>query len=205
MLAFGVGRSSVREALRMLESRGMIVPARSGTFVVAALSNVLRSSLNFVFVADDATFEDLFELRRALECEAAHFAAMRRSDEQLGQMRDALDAMERAIAAESSEDFQRSDIAMHQRVAEAAGNPLILRSVEASREVMRRALGSLFLIPNRAERTLAQLRSLLSAIESRQPESAREEMKRHVESVERDVAKLTSSGPVSQPTRPTDL
>jgi GntR family transcriptional regulator, transcriptional repressor for pyruvate dehydrogenase complex len=191
MQSFKAGRSSVREALRMLESRGMIVPGRSGTFVVAAVGNVLRSSLSFVFDADDATFEDLFELRRALESDAAYLAAARRSDEHLERMRDALNAMERAIAEESSEAFRSSDLAMHRIVAEAAANPLILRNIEAARDLMNRALGSLYLIPNRAERTLEQLRALLHAIESQQPDTARDEMKRHVESVQRDVAKLT--------------
>ena len=43
--SFGVGRSSIREALRMLESRGVITAANGGTFVVADASNPLESSL----------------------------------------------------------------------------------------------------------------------------------------------------------------
>src|SRR2546430_4260383 len=44
--SFGVGRSSVREALRMLESRGLIASRGNGAFAVASLRNPLDHSLN---------------------------------------------------------------------------------------------------------------------------------------------------------------
>jgi GntR family transcriptional repressor for pyruvate dehydrogenase complex len=192
--SFGVGRSSVREALRMLESRGVIAPGRGKTFAVADPGNVLARALDVVFVADDATFDDLFELRLVLECEAAALAASRRTEEHLASMHEVLQAMERAIKAGSSEAFQRSDTEMHRLVGAAAANPFVLRTVEAARELMNRALGSLFLLPNRPERTLEQLRALLRALEAQRPEEAHGEMRRHVESVWRDVAKLVMRG-----------
>ena len=76
--SFGVGRSSIREALRMLESQGVITPVNGGAFVVADPAAPLNSSLRLVFSLDErAGLNDLFELRRILECEAAALAAER--------------------------------------------------------------------------------------------------------------------------------
>jgi len=70
--SFGVGRSSIREALRMLESQGVISAVNGGSFVVAEAANPLNSSLRLMFTLDDRTgIHDLFELRRILEVEAA--------------------------------------------------------------------------------------------------------------------------------------
>src|SRR5436309_4383557 len=76
--SFGVGRSSIREALRMLESQGVIVAANGGALVVAEAANPLNSSIRLLFTLDDrAGLHHLFELRRILDCEAAALAAER--------------------------------------------------------------------------------------------------------------------------------
>src|SRR4051794_17032487 len=70
--SFGVGRSSIREALRMLESQGVITSVNGGAFVVAEAANPLNSSLQLVFALDSETgIHHLFELRRIIDCEAA--------------------------------------------------------------------------------------------------------------------------------------
>src|ERR671921_497865 len=51
--SFGVGRSSIREALRMLESQGVITSVNGGAFVVADAANPLNSSLRLLFTLDE--------------------------------------------------------------------------------------------------------------------------------------------------------
>ena len=97
--SFGVGRSSIREALRMLESQGVITAANGGSFIVAHAANPLNSSLRLLFTLDErGGIHDLFELRRILECEAAALAAARRSDEHLEEMDAAVAAMAASLA-----------------------------------------------------------------------------------------------------------
>ena len=80
---YRAGRSSVREALRMLESKGLIESVGGGSFVVAGYANPLNSSLRLLLSLDQATMADIYELRRILECEAAALAAERRTDAHL--------------------------------------------------------------------------------------------------------------------------
>src|SRR5947208_3937817 len=103
---YGVGRSSVREALRMLESQGLIEELSGGTFAVAHLRNALNASLNLLVTLDAADLGELYEIRKLLESEFAALAAQRRDDADLGRMLTSiqemtagLDSAERYIAA----------------------------------------------------------------------------------------------------------
>ena len=189
--SFGVGRSSIREALRMLESQGVITTANGGAFVVADAANPLNSSLRLLFTLDEqAGMHDLFELRRILECEAAALAAERRSDLHLQQMDAAVEEMDAALAHSGHGDrFIDADLSFHLAVAEATGNRLVLHSMQAVRDVVRRALLTVFLIPRSPERAVGEHRTIRAAIASGDPERARRQMRAHLVRVETDVAK----------------
>src|SRR5689334_11256404 len=92
--AFPVGRSSVREALRMLESQGVIAAASGSSFVVADAARPLRRSLHVVVSLRKAPpLQELFELRRIVECEAAALAAERHGASHLERMDAAMQEM----------------------------------------------------------------------------------------------------------------
>ena len=89
--SFKVGRSSVREGLRMLESKGVIESVGNGTFVVSELRSPLNRSLALLLSLEEGNLRELYELRRMLEGEAAALAAARRSDEDLATMAEAIE------------------------------------------------------------------------------------------------------------------
>src|SRR4051812_35391698 len=80
---YGVGRSSVREALRTLESKGLIHQRGKGRFVAAAPQAPLNSSLQVLLELQEVDRAELFEVREVLEGETAAFAAQRRTDEDI--------------------------------------------------------------------------------------------------------------------------
>lgn len=188
---FGVGRSSIREALRMLESQGVITSANGGAFVVADAANPLNSSLQLVFALDSETgVHDLFELRRIIDCEAAALAAERRTDEHLAAMALAIAEMEAALAAFGRDErFVLADLRFHLAIAEATGNRLIVYSMQAARDVVRRALEQVVNVPHSPERAIVEHKAVLEAITARNPEWARNAMCDHLERVERDAEK----------------
>lgn len=195
--AYGVGRSTVREALRMLESRGVISSVGNGSFAVAGYANPLNSSLQLLLSLDQATMHDLYELRRILECEAAAMAATRRTEAHVSAMDAALETMTEALASADDERAERyidADLRFHLAVTEAARNGVILHSMRALRDVMRRALMSIFLIPGSAERSLVQHRAIRDAVADGDAERARAEMGGHLMRVESDVHHAITSG-----------
>lgn len=194
--AFGVGRSSIREALRMLESRGVIASASGGAFVVAEAANPLESSLRLLFTLDEQTgIADLFELRRILDCEAAALAADRRTEAHLAEMDAAGADMAASLATSGrSDDFIDADLRFHLAVAEATGNRLLLHSMHAVRDVVRRALLTVFVIPGSPERAVVEHRAIQAAIAARDGERARTEMLDHLSRVQSDVEKGVAHG-----------
>jgi GntR family transcriptional repressor for pyruvate dehydrogenase complex len=185
---YRVGRSSVREALRMLESRGLIESRGSGTFVVAAWRNPFEEPLSLVVAGEDVDRAQLFEVRRMLEAEAAALAAKRRTVDQLDQMHEATDDMEIELA--SAERFVAADIRYHLVVAEATGNRLLLRLMQAIRDNLTEMFGTVFKFPGGPERSIAQHRLIIEAIEAADAEQARRLMTEHILRVEQELAQI---------------
>jgi GntR family transcriptional regulator, transcriptional repressor for pyruvate dehydrogenase complex len=184
---YRAGRSSVREALRMLESRGLIRPAGNGSFAVADYRNPLNHSVRLLLTLDEATMRDIYELRRILECEAAALAAARREDADLARMATAIQDMEEGLEEPSGDRYIEADLRFHLAIAEAAGNRLLLHNMHALRDVIRRALTSIFQIPASPRSSLEKHRAIQAAIRDRNAEQARDEMRAHLRRVESDV------------------
>ena len=193
---FAVGRSSVREALRMLESQGVIRAAGGTSFVVADAVNPLNSSLRLVFALDERTgLHDLFELRRILECEAAALAAERKRPENLIEMDEATDEMAAALAEpDHADSFIDADLRFHLALAEATGNRLVVHSMHAVRDVLRRALLTVYRIPQSPESAVGEHRRIRDAIAAGDAARARDEMRAHLDRVELDVHKGGGDG-----------
>ena len=118
----GVGRNTVREAVRALVHAGILEPRQGdGTYVrasselAAAVQRRLRRS----------TALEVYEVRASLERDAARYAALRRTDEDLAMLRAALSERTRALGADDIESYIEADIAFHQSVATAAHNSIL--------------------------------------------------------------------------------
>lgn len=188
--SFHVGRSSVREALRMLESQGVIRSANGGAFVVADAAYPLNSSLRLLLTLDERTrLHDVIELRSILECEAAALAAERHGPEHLVRMAEAIDEMERSLEEPEGDAFIEADLRFHLAVAEATGNRVLLHSMHAVRDVIRRMLMTVFTLPGSAARAVEEHRAVCAAIAAADPPRARNEMHAHLARVEVNVQK----------------
>jgi GntR family transcriptional regulator, transcriptional repressor for pyruvate dehydrogenase complex len=186
--AYSVGRSTVREALRILESQGVIAAASSGSFVVAEAAQPLHRSLRLVMALDAApSVGDLFELRRILDCAAAELAAHRRRPYDLEQMQDAIAAMASALEAGDAQRFIESDLRFHIAIADATGNSLVSHTLNAIRDVLRDALLEIFEIPHSADRAIDEHRAILAAIRAGDGTESRIAARIHLDRVEAAV------------------
>ena len=118
--AHGVSRTVVREALSRLQAGGLVETRHGiGTFVLEPG----RAAIFRLEPADMANAVDVLqvlELRISLESESAALAALRRTDAQLTEMRDALDAFE-ANVPEAGETVSQ-DFRFHLQIARSTGN-----------------------------------------------------------------------------------
>ncbi len=124
---FGVGRSTIREAMRVLANRGMVdVRHGEGTFVAArALHESFEERLG------RAALADIYEARLFLELPLAELAAQRRGARDIAAMRASLKKRAQAIRAGDVARYTEADFAFHLAVARAAKSSA-LRDVYAS-------------------------------------------------------------------------
>jgi len=186
--AFKVGRSSVREALRMLESGGLIENRGNGTFVVSPVRNTLNQSLGVLLSVDETDLRELFEVRRILEGECAALAAARGGDGDLERMEEAIAAMEAGLGSE--QEYIDADLSFHLTIAESTGNRVVAHLMHAIRDHVHAALGTVFHIPGSPERSLEQHREIVDAIRLRRPDEARARMHEHIGRVEHEIHQL---------------
>lgn len=183
--SYHVGRSSVREALRMLESKGLISASGGAAFTVAEYGNPLSHSLRLLLALEEANLPELFEVRKILEVEAAGLAAMRRTDDDLAGMAAAIDDMEAGLSAQ--ERYISADLRFHLGVAQATRNRIALHMMHAIRDPLHRALASIYHIPGSPQRSIMQHRAILDAVSAGDAEAARERMREHLLRVEGDI------------------
>ncbi|OZM77982.1 FadR/GntR family transcriptional regulator [Pseudonocardia sp. MH-G8] len=183
---FGVGRSSMREAVRTLEAAGYLRSTQGvGTFVIndrpppGPVDQGLR---------DGYTMRDLFETRIAIEGKTAELAALRHSDAQRTALLDVLEEVEQPGL--EHDEFVSLDARFHREVAAAAGNPLLLRmwdSIQPQfREYSLRVVG----MPGRRERAHSDHRGIAEAIFDRDPTQAGDLARAHVVTVQRELHRL---------------
>jgi GntR family transcriptional regulator, transcriptional repressor for pyruvate dehydrogenase complex len=178
MHQYAVGRSSVREALRMLESRGLIASQGNGAFAVAEPRNPFADGLGMLLADGQTDLQQLFEVRRLLEGEIAGLAAERRTDEQVERLRAAIVAMEQGLDAE--ETYIAADIDFHLILAEATGNRFVVHLMHAVRDQLRAAFGTVFHVPGSPARSVTDHGGIADAVAARDGARARELMNKHI-------------------------
>ena len=120
--ALGVGRNTVREAVRALVHAGVLECRQgSGTYVVSTdeLAPVVTRRLT------DDRMAEVVEVRRAFEVEAARLAALRRTPDDLAALDEALAAREAAWRSGRVDEFAAADVALHTAVVAAAHNGML--------------------------------------------------------------------------------
>jgi len=135
MEQFGVGRSTIREAIRILANTGSLsVRQGSGTFV--ELQEGISEPLSQRLRRADAG--DLDEVRQLLEVKIAEKAAMHRSKKDIARMKELLQKRDAAAKAGDTEAAIRSDIQFHIAIAAASRNDILADLYRTFAEQMTR-------------------------------------------------------------------
>jgi GntR family transcriptional repressor for pyruvate dehydrogenase complex len=120
---FGVSRSVVREAVKVLVAQGIVESRQgSGTFVLDSPAPFVSRTIMLDVPVEESAIEQLIEFREALDTLAAGRAALRRTDDEANAIMQA--AIESQVAAQedSLEDFGDADIRFHTLIDHAANN-----------------------------------------------------------------------------------
>ncbi|WP_305092820.1 FadR/GntR family transcriptional regulator [Prescottella sp. R16] len=177
----GVGRSTIREALRMLAGQGMLRPRQgAGVFV----ERTEPATDGWEDVLRRGAVAAVVEVRAALEIEAARLAAQRATEADVVAMRRALD-LRAAAAAAPDREFVDADIAVHRAIVDAAHNPvlseLFATFVPRLADTMVEMIGLLGLRDRDTEPNSDEHADLVDAIASGDVEAAARISRAHLE------------------------
>jgi len=182
---FQVSRASVREAIRALESMGLVTSKTGDGTYVSTGSEVLLSPLVSIILQQKDVLLDIFEARKVIEPEIAALAAKRASPEEIQQMEEVLEVQAQQIAAGDS--GVEADTTFHSLLTQSTKNKVFLRLNDAVVDSLRETRERSLQIHGRPARSLAGHREILDAIRAKNPAEARKAMLYHLTAIEQNV------------------
>lgn len=192
---FGVSRTVVREAVRMLAARNLLkVSPGSGTIVSNPTAESVVQSMNLFLRVGQShlDYTKVLEVRRILEVEIAGLAAERHTAADLQKIEDIL-----RHTSERKEDrsrFAESDVAFHSALARATHNELFSLLFDVVADSMIIVCRIAFDVPDSPSIALEHHRAIFSHVEGTDPEGARKAMREHIDDSERIIRQTAASG-----------
>jgi GntR family transcriptional repressor for pyruvate dehydrogenase complex len=175
---FNVARSSLRPALKVLEIMGVIKQkVGDGSYLNRDASSVLAVPMEFLFLLDDTSVQELTELRFLMEPALAAKAAERANSEDIALLRQSITDLE--SSEEDRIKLVASDLLFHRAIFQASGNRLMGRLFHT----IHRAMLNMMMVTSQMvdlEHTVAFHKPILAAIEQRNAPLASKLMTAHL-------------------------
>jgi GntR family transcriptional repressor for pyruvate dehydrogenase complex len=195
----GVGRASLREALKALEIMGMIeIRLGDGTFVCRRSEFLSRPLLWAITGSIASEAQELVEARRLIEVELVGLAAERSTADDLKEVGNYLDEMESHRNDRAA--FQEADINFHLAVGKASHNRILQNALQLIRNLMQQWIGETLLQQGVAEEALEHHKQIFLALAKRNPDRARAAMRLHLDTMARHLQDERASATMSETT-----
>jgi DNA-binding GntR family transcriptional regulator len=160
----GISRTPVREAIRRLEAEDFVVPKPRQGLVVKGLS--------------EQELVELFQIREALESQAAWLATRNLSAGDIVDLAGLIARMEK-VAENDPQEFRDLTGAFYRTIARAARNERLCQLILDMQARVRQFGGSTLFVPGRAKARLEELRSLLAAFKAGDADAAADIVREH--------------------------
>jgi DNA-binding FadR family transcriptional regulator len=188
---FGVSRTALREAIKMLAAKGMLVSRQRAGTIVQQSSHWNRLDVDVLewtsaFEPDPEFLRGLIEARRAIEPAAARFASLRASSRDLAEIETAYDAM-CANANRSLTAWTDADVAFHSAVLRASRNPVFVALVGLISQALAQTIRLSASAAEEIDLTLLAHWNVLEAIRLRQPDLAYDRMQALIDRATADL------------------
>lgn len=182
----GVGRSTLRETYKVLQSAGMITRTKRGTYVND--NDVIVANMPYDMVIGMADYAELLEFRVSLEKDVAFFAAQRATADSIERLKSDLEKM-----AQNIDDVKKLtlyDTMFHLEIARSSQNLLFSRTLGCLMDAFSKTVSRNFNADVAVRRRAIEYhRQILEAIENNNPEIARRVMAEHL----LDVVRVSES------------
>lgn len=190
-----VSRPTLRDGLKLLEDRGLLIaePGR-GTRIAPLGAAAITDPLIALLSTSPELADDYLEFRDVVECSAAALAAERGNDIDRQKITDCLFAIEAAHDDADPTDEAEADAALHLAIYEASHNLVLLQIMRALSGILRSDViqnrNRMFTIPETRELLRDQHRDIAQAILNRDPEGARRATHEHLAYIRRAAREI---------------
>jgi len=186
---FGVSRGSIRDAVRMLETIGLVESRHGqGTFARELDVSRLVAPLASVLTYRHDLRDELLDLRRMFEPAVARAAAARVTDDDLADLQRIVDTQRRKIKSGGSTIVE--DTAFHAVLARATRNRAVMRIMGALNDLLVDSRARTLKQKGRPERSIAGHEAVVAALRRRDPDAAARAMHTHID----QIAELMQTG-----------
>jgi DNA-binding FadR family transcriptional regulator len=197
---FRVHRSTVREALRHLESAGLVMrpPGAKRMLVSRPHANKVASGMRHALVLHDVSFVDVWEAMMVIEPEVAALAATRRSQADIN----ALLKAHQAFIDSPQTDLRAVDLVSEffEQIGACARNQVLVLAKQSLAQVLAPSLAQMIdRVPQARSRIAEAQRKIVAALQNKDADEARKWMAKHVRDFKRgyEVAGISPDTPVS--------
>jgi GntR family transcriptional repressor for pyruvate dehydrogenase complex len=177
-LTFGVSRTSLRPVMKVLKMMGVVTQrVGDGTYLSGDASSVLAEPMEFLFLLDETSSQELIETRLVVEPTLAAKAAERATAEQLIILRQTIAEIEAA----GTDQFRiiEADLLFHRTILQSSGNRLFGRLFQ----VIHRSLLNMMMLTSQLvdrDHTLVFHKAIFAAIQQRDAAEAERHMRDHL-------------------------
>lgn len=175
---YGISRTPLREALKVLASEGLVtLKPRRGCYVTEL---------------SGSDIQEIFPIIAMLEGRCAYEATQKATAADVARLEKIQGVLERAAAAADIPAYFEANQQFHQTLWEIAGNRWLLQVIQDLRKVLKLTRYQSLSVDGRLKRSMEEHRELLSAITAKHPEEAEQVMKKHLTAGSEAMAKATS-------------
>lgn len=190
---FSVGRSSLREAVKILSALGVVeVSVGAGMFVGRGDLSLVTQPLTLGLLIGDYSRNELIETRRVIEVSLAGLAAERASEEEVKAIAERLEAMRESHGNPAR--YSRADFEFHLAIARAAHNGLLYNMLHNLRDILRALItGAVtYYDADHMPQSTKVHDPIYEAIRARDPKAARQAMAVHLDRLEERLSVVIS-------------
>ncbi|KJS20347.1 MAG: GntR family transcriptional regulator [Hoeflea sp. BRH_c9] len=196
---FDVSRPILREALKVLEGRGLLTTQHGGgTFVADVIGQVFtRPVMELITRHQKATF-DYLEYRREMEGITAEFAARRATEADKALLTRIVTKMKTAHQKDDFEEEAEIDVEFHSAIGECAHNIILLHTLRSCYRLLAEGVfynrAMVYNLPGARDQLLAQHLAIYRAVMAGDPEEGRQAAQAHIDFVARAMTDAERSG-----------
>ncbi len=194
---YNVSRPVVREALKLLQERGLITLKNGiGAIITRPETTTVRDAINRIMQVDKISTEELTQMRQILELSSVELAVEKLTDEHIAAMAKNIERFsDRSLPLKERVTL---DEEFHKLIAQASGNDLLCLFVGVLTSLLRDYMGKGVLIEGGIEDGIARHTQIFEALKSRDQAAAHHAMVEHLRVSRLNVQRFDEMGATSK-------